>query len=142
MLVMILEKAPKKWKGVLSRWLLEIRPGVFLGNPSQRVRDELWKKLTNRPPTGYVLQLWSNRLPRGFDYRQHGESTRMLEDFEGLALVTLRKRSRKTELVERRKRKLFRDADEIEGDHGKPDAENQTTVKVPCINADPKDKME
>jgi hypothetical protein len=82
---------------------------MFLGNPSQRVRDELWKKLTTRPPTGYVLQLWSSRLPRGFDYRQYGESARMLEDFEGLALVTRRKPNRKTRMVERRKGKLFRD---------------------------------
>ncbi len=116
MLVMILEKVPQKWKGVLSRWLLEIRPGTFLGNPSQRVRDELWKKLTNRPPTGYVLQLWSNRLPRGFDYRQYGESTRMLEDFEGLALVTLRKATRKTRMVKRRQKKLFRDEAEASSD--------------------------
>jgi CRISPR-associated protein Cas2 len=105
-----LEKIPQKWKGVLSRWLLEIRPGTFLGNPSQRVRDELWKKLTTRPATGYVLQLWSSRLPRGFDYRQYGVSARMLEDFEGLALVTRRKATRKTRMVNRRKGKLFPDA--------------------------------
>ena len=86
---------------------------MFLGNPSQRVRDELWKKLTNRPPTGYVLQLWSSRLPRGFEYRQYGESARMLEDFEGLALVTLRKANRKTRMVERRKGKLFRDTPDV-----------------------------
>jgi CRISPR-associated protein Cas2 len=103
-----LEKVPKKCRGVLSRWLLEIRPGTFLGNPSQRVRDELWKKLTNRTATGYVLQLWSSRLPRGFDYRQYGHSARMLQDFEGLALVTRCKSNRKARMVERRKAKLFR----------------------------------
>jgi hypothetical protein len=72
------------------------------------VRDELWKKITNRPPTGYVLQLWSSRLPRGFEYRQYGESARMLQDYDGLALVTRRKLNCKTRMVERRKTKLFR----------------------------------
>jgi CRISPR-associated endoribonuclease Cas2 subtype I-E len=82
---------------------LEIRSGTFLGNPSQRVRDELWKKLTQRPALGYVLQLWSNsRQPCGFEYRQYGTSPRMLDDFEGLALVTLRRPNRKTRLVKRR----------------------------------------
>ncbi len=109
MFLMILEKVPRKWKGVLSRWLLEIRPGTFLGNPSLRVRDELWKKLTERPPLGYVLQLWSSRHPRGFEYRHYGEGPRMLEDFEGLALVTLRRPNQKTKLVARRKAKLFRE---------------------------------
>src|ERR1700733_3759353 len=103
---MILEKAPKSWKGALSRWLLEIRPGTFLGNPSPRVRDELWKKVTNRPPLGFVLQLWSARNPRGFEFRQVGESNRMLEDFDGLALVRIRRQNRKNSLVRRRKKNL------------------------------------
>ena len=83
---------------------MEIRPGTFLGNPSPRVRDELWKKLTARPALGYVLQLWSARHPRGFDYRQYGESARMLADFEGLALVSIRRSNKKTRLVQRRTR--------------------------------------
>ena len=78
MLIMILEKLPRKWRGVLSRWLTEVRPGTFLGNPTARVRDELWKKVTQRPPLGYVLQLWSAPGPQGFEFRQYGESQRML----------------------------------------------------------------
>jgi hypothetical protein len=68
---------------------------VFLGNPSQRVRDELWRKITDRPALGYVLQLWSARHSQGFDYRQYGTSKRMLQDFEGLALVTLQRQLKK-----------------------------------------------
>lgn len=74
---------------------MEIRPGVFLGNPSQRVRDELWKRLTQRATLGYILQLWSAPNARGFDYRQHGSSQRHLVDFEGLALVTLARKQSK-----------------------------------------------
>ena len=95
MLVMILEKLPRKWRGALSRWLIEVRPGMFLGNPSQRIRDELWRQITERSPPGYLLQLWSSRHPQGYDYRQYGDSKRMLTDFEGLALVTLRSQRKK-----------------------------------------------
>ena len=95
MLVMILEKLPRSLRGALSRWLIEVRPGTFLGNPTQRVRDELWKKVTQRPPLGYVLQLWSSPSPQGFVFRQYGESKQTLADFEGLALVTSVKKSRK-----------------------------------------------
>ena len=95
MLVMILEKLPRKWRGALSRWLIELRPGMFLGNPSQRIRDELWRQITERPPLGYVLQLWSSRHPQGYDYRQYGDSKRMLTDFEELGLVTIRKQTKK-----------------------------------------------
>ena len=95
MLVMILEKLPRSLRGALSRWLTEVRPGIFLGNPSQRIRDELWKKVTQRPPLGYVLQVWSSPTPQGFDYRQYGESNRTLTDFEGIALVTVKRNTKK-----------------------------------------------
>jgi CRISPR-associated protein Cas2 len=68
---------------------------MFLGNPSQRVRDELWRRITERPALGYVLQLWSSRHPQGYEYRQYGESKRMLTDFEELGLVTIRKQTKK-----------------------------------------------
>jgi CRISPR-associated protein Cas2 len=90
---MILEKLPRSLRGALSRWLIEVRPGTFLGNPSQRVRDELWKKATNRPPLGYVLQVWTAANPQGFSYRQYGSGKRRLSDFEGLALTTTVKKS-------------------------------------------------
>jgi hypothetical protein len=59
------------------------------------VRDELWRKVTERQSLGYVLQLWSSRHPQGYDYRQVGHSKRMLSDFEGIGLVTIRKQTRK-----------------------------------------------
>src|SRR4051794_33026789 len=101
---MILEKMPPKWKGALSRWLVEVRPGTFLGHPSPRVRDELWQQITARPVPGFVLQLWSARTPQGWTFRQAGHSTRMLQDFEGLALVTIEKSTKKNRKVAARQR--------------------------------------
>lgn len=74
---------------------MELKPGVFLGNPNQRIRDELWKKVTTRPPLGYVAQIWSSPTPQGFAYRQYGTSGRQLTEFEGMALVTVASRSKK-----------------------------------------------
>jgi len=87
--VMILKKPPASLKGELTRWLIELQPGVFVGNPTQRVREELWKKTTRRKRSGHVLQLWSTPSPQGFAFREHGDSKRQLTDFDGLALVTL-----------------------------------------------------
>jgi len=57
----------------------------------------LWKKVTNRPPLGYVLQIWSSQTPQGFTYRQYGRSKRELLDFEGIALVVKLKKSVKSD---------------------------------------------
>jgi hypothetical protein len=59
------------------------------------VRDELWRKVTSRPPLGYVLQVWTAANPQGFAYRQYGTSSRQMNDFEGLALVTYGPKSKK-----------------------------------------------
>ena len=68
---------------------MELKPGVFLGHCSKRVRNELWAKVTNRPPLGYVAQIWSSPTPQGFQFRQYGKSRRMLVDREGLALIAI-----------------------------------------------------
>ena len=68
---------------------MELKPGVFLGHCSKRVRDELWAKVTNRPPLGYVAQIWSSPTLQGFQFRQYGKSRRMLVDREGLALIAI-----------------------------------------------------
>ena len=96
MLIMALEKVPMSLKGALSRWLLEPKSGIFLGNPSARVRDELWKRaLKTMKGKGTVLQVWSDKSPQGFSYRQYGESNREFVDFEGLALIRVSPATRK-----------------------------------------------
>ena len=90
MLVMILEKVPRSLRGALSRWLLEPKTGVFLGNPSARVRDELWDRaVKTMKGNSAAIQIWSDRNPQGFSYRQVGISEREIVDFEGLQLVRI-----------------------------------------------------
>ncbi len=87
MLVMILEKSPASLKGALSRWLIEPRSGVFLGNPSARVREEIWNLAISKCREGSVLQIWSYPCPQGYRYRVYGSPSREMVDFEGMALV-------------------------------------------------------
>jgi len=75
-------------KGELSRWLIEPEAGIFLGNPSARVRDRLWEKALEKRNQGYILQVWSDAsCPQGYRCRWMGESTREMVDVEGLFLV-------------------------------------------------------
>jgi len=89
-----MEKVPKTLRGALSRWLLEPKAGVFLGNPSARVRDELWQRATKKAKeTGAMLQVWTDQNPQGFSYRQFGERSRVFTDLEGLALIRIERSS-------------------------------------------------
>jgi CRISPR-associated protein Cas2 len=90
MVVMLLEKVPKSVRGELTRWLLELRPGVFVGNVSALVRDKLWDMLCDKLRAGNALLLHSATTEQGFAIRTHGESDRVVRDFEGLFLVQLK----------------------------------------------------
>ena len=74
---------------------MEPKTGVFLGNPSARVRDELWNRAIKKSKeSGVVLQIWTDQNPQGFSSRQHGERERKFVDFEGLALIQRERNSR------------------------------------------------
>jgi CRISPR-associated protein Cas2 len=89
---MVLEKVPTSLRGALSRWLLEPKTGIFLGNPSARVRDELWRRATKQAKeSGSVMQIWTDQNPQGFSYRQYGDRERRFVDLEGLSLIRVKR---------------------------------------------------
>ena len=47
MVTFIVEAAPDSLYGELTRWLLEPKHGVFVGNVNAMVREKLWKKIQN-----------------------------------------------------------------------------------------------
>lgn len=87
MVVMLLEKVPTTVRGELTRWMLELRAGVFVGNISALVRDKLWDMLGEKLRGGNALLLHSDATEQGFAIRTHGKSERVIRDFEGLFLV-------------------------------------------------------
>ena len=46
MVVVVLTACPVGLRGDLTRWLLEIASGVFVGHVTARVRDRLWERIT------------------------------------------------------------------------------------------------
>jgi len=89
MVVMILEKVPAGVRGELSRWLVEVRAGVFVGQVSARVRDKLWEKCEQAKRTGGVTQIWSTNTEQGFAMRMVGDTSRQIVDYEGLQLIRI-----------------------------------------------------
>ena len=89
MLVILLERVPKSLRGKLSRWMIEPMIGVFLGNPSARVRDELIKKIRENLKDGGCILIWDYPCPQGYKYETIGTTSRTLEDFDGISLVRM-----------------------------------------------------
>lgn len=87
MVVLILEKVPVTLRGELSRWMIEPRAGVFVGQVSAMVRDKLWEQACGKAKGGGVMLLYSSPTEQGFKVRVFGDTTRDLVDWEGLTLV-------------------------------------------------------
>ena len=52
---MTLEKVPDSLRGELSRWLLEVQTGVYVGAVSATVRDLLWDKVVQHSRAGRCM---------------------------------------------------------------------------------------
>jgi len=98
MVVIILEKVPTALKGDLSRWLTEIRPGVFLGHVSALVREALFERCRARMRDGGVVMIAPAQTEQGFRVWTAGNLTREIVDHEGLYLA--RRRIVETEAID------------------------------------------
>jgi CRISPR-associated protein Cas2 len=87
MIVMVLENVPPSLRGELTRWLIEPKPGVFVGHVSALVRDRLWEKCIKQRKEGGLIQIWSTNTEQHFELRSWGDTNRDLVEFEGLWLV-------------------------------------------------------
>lgn len=90
MIVITLETVPPSLRGELSRWLIEVQPGVFVGNASALVRDLLWDKCVQHVRRGRCAQVYRARNEQGFVIRVHGDPSRKVVDLDGYQLVAVR----------------------------------------------------
>ena len=84
---MVLESAPASVRGELTRWMLELHPGVFVGNISALVREKLWQEVCGKLNGGAGILVHNAANEQGFAIRFWGSPSRIIEDFEGLLLV-------------------------------------------------------
>ena len=89
MVVILLEKVPASVRGELTRWMLELRTGVFVGNISALVRDKLWEMVCLKLRSGAATLLHNADTEQGFAIRSYGGTSRSIEDFEGLFLTRI-----------------------------------------------------
>lgn len=86
MTVIVLTNCPAALRGLLTRWLLEISAGVFIGNPSARVRDVLWEEVRGYKGQGRALMAYTTNSEQGYTFRTFDHAWHPV-DHEGLTLI-------------------------------------------------------
>ncbi|MFG2840855.1 type I-E CRISPR-associated endoribonuclease Cas2e [Streptomyces zaomyceticus] len=86
MTVIVLTNCPAGLRGFLTRWLLEISAGVFIGNPSARIRDVLWNEVQQYAGQGRALLAHTTNNEQGYTFRTFDHAWNPV-DHEGLTLI-------------------------------------------------------
>lgn len=86
MTVIVLTDCPPKLRGDLTKWLLEISTGVYVGRVSSRVRDELWVRVCENLKKGRATMVYSTNNEQGMDFRVHNTVWEPV-DYDGIKLV-------------------------------------------------------
>ena len=88
MLVIVLENSPPRLRGRLAIWLLEIRAGVYVGNYSAKVRDNIWNQAEKGIEDGNAVMAWRTNSEAGFDFLTVGNNRRIPVELDGAKLVS------------------------------------------------------
>ncbi|MCL2865061.1 MAG: type I-E CRISPR-associated endoribonuclease Cas2e [Lachnospiraceae bacterium] len=86
MMVLHLTNCPPALRGDLTKWLMEIATGVYVGRVSARVRDKLWERVVETCKSGRAVLVFSTNNEQRMDFRVHGETWEPI-DFDGLKLM-------------------------------------------------------
>lgn len=73
-------------RGHLTRWLLEIAPGVFVGKITTRVRELMWQRVVDMVHTGRAIMVYSANNEQGLAFRVHEHNWEPI-DIEGITLM-------------------------------------------------------
>jgi CRISPR-associated protein Cas2 len=98
MIVIVLTACPEGLRGLLTRWLLEISPGVFVGKTTKRVREMLWEYVRGMAKSGRAILVHDARNEQGLEFKVHRHNW-IPTDYDGVNLM-LRPSSPESESAE------------------------------------------
>ena len=87
MVVIVIENAPQNLRGEFTRWLMETKPGVFVGKVSAMVREKLWEKVCAEEMGLSAVIIYTAATEQGFKMQMTGEPHRKIVELEGLQLI-------------------------------------------------------
>lgn len=101
MIVITMTDCPIGLRGDLTKWLLEVSAGVFVGQVSARVRDQLWERIKETTKDGRATMVFNTNNEQKLDFRVHNSTWEPI-DFDGIKLILRPSPSRIKQLGELR----------------------------------------
>ncbi|MFB7367110.1 type I-E CRISPR-associated endoribonuclease Cas2e [Streptomyces hydrogenans] len=95
MTVVVLIAAPAGLRGHLTRWMVEVAPGVFVSTLNNRLRDRLWQTVADRIGTGQAIMIEPANNEQRWSTRTAGQDRWTPVDYDGLLLMARPRGGRK-----------------------------------------------
>lgn len=86
MIVLHLNACPPGIRGDVTKWMMEITTGVYVGNLSRRTREALWMRVCKHAGKGSAVMVCSAQNEQGFVYYVYNTSWKPT-DFDGVTLM-------------------------------------------------------
>ncbi|NEW51654.1 type I-E CRISPR-associated endoribonuclease Cas2 [Nocardia cyriacigeorgica] len=86
MVVLVLSACPAGLRGHLTRWFLEISPGVFVGVVSAKVRQLAWERIVDLSKDGRAIMIHTTRGEQRLAFKVHRHDWEPI-DLDGIHLM-------------------------------------------------------
>ncbi|RJQ89100.1 type I-E CRISPR-associated endoribonuclease Cas2e [Amycolatopsis panacis] len=86
MTVLVIAACPVGLRGHLTRWLLEISPGVFIGTITTLVHELLWNRVIEMVKNGRAIMVFHADNEQGMDFHVHNHTWHPT-DYDGIQLM-------------------------------------------------------
>lgn len=87
MVVIVTENIPRRLRGRLAVYLIEIRAGVYVGKVGRRIREMLEYTIDEALGEGNAVMSWTTSTESGFDFKTWGPNRRVPVEMDGIKLV-------------------------------------------------------
>lgn len=87
MTVFVFDNAPEGLRGEVTRWFLEVKPGVFVGKVNRRISDLLWTRFCASSDSRGGLRIESAKTEQGYRVDMYGSPYRRIADYDGVQLI-------------------------------------------------------
>jgi CRISPR-associated protein Cas2 len=82
-----MENVSESLRGECTRFMLEIKAGVFLGSISAAVRELLWEKVKEGCDSGGAVLAYAAQTEQAFKLEMWGNPHRTVIDLDGVFLI-------------------------------------------------------
>lgn len=84
--VIVTSCAPKRLRGLLTRYFLEVSPTVYVGSLPRRLLDQVWGTIVQEtfPIGGWAILVERTKSAQGFSIRESGTGDANIVDVDGM----------------------------------------------------------